>query len=440
MEKDVYTILDPFGNQLRIKPQQIQFKRDSTRAVTSDVNGRPVSQKDDVIVLDDTGINKKKATVLHVYRSSVYLQAKEIVDASGVFVTKSNNVSIISNKTSIPNQPIFAQPIGRPRGRDNLIDKTVTITGGAFKGYLGIVKDTTETTARVELHTHNRTITIDKTKLNVIGGQGSTSRPDYRSEGNRYGYEARTPMHGSGAKTPAHPADAWNSGSRTPAWNSGSKTPAWDSGSKTPAWDSGSKTPAWESGSRTPAWDSGSRTPARNRFPETPTAATPMDNPNTPYSTSTPAPYTPATTARYPSMNSVGPTPHTPYDHSTPMNPTTPAATDYLKEESRSSWITDGILVKIVSGKYSGQIGSCTMVDGAKGTISLSNGETSILMEDQLKPVLPQKRDSFKVLSGEYRGNIGNLLSIDGDEGVVKIEGNDEILMLQLNTLAKIIK
>jgi transcription elongation factor SPT5 len=441
MEKDTFTILDPYGNQQRIKQQQIQFKRDSTRAVTSDVNGKPVAQKDDVVVLDDQGSNRKQATVIHIYRAFVFLKAKETVDSTGVFVTKNTNIALISNKGT-SSQPIFAQPMGRPRGRDNLMAKTVTITGGPFKGYLGIVKDTTDSQARIELHTNNRVITVDKTRLNVVGSNGSNgpSRPDYESN-NRYGYEARTPMHGSGAKTPAASHGDWNGGgSRTPAWNSGSKTPAWDSGSKTPAWDSGSKTPAWDSGARTPAWDGASGTPSRNRFnnPDTPAVPnSPYEDANTPYTNATPAAYPATPGGRYPSMNSVA-APATPYDHGTPMNPAAPTPTEYHQESRSVSWITDGILVEITNGKYKGQSGSCKIVENGRASIHLTNGDAVMLGEDSLKPVVPQKRDGFKVLKGEYRGNIGHLLSIDGDEGVVKIEGNDEILMLHLDSLAKL--
>lgn len=58
--------------------------------------------------------------------------------------------------------------MGRGRGgRDPLIDKTVTIIRGPHKGYLGIVKDATDATARVELHTNCRIITVEKAKLAI---------------------------------------------------------------------------------------------------------------------------------------------------------------------------------------------------------------------------------------------------------------------------------
>jgi transcription elongation factor SPT5 len=58
-------------------------------------------------------------------------------------------------------------PRGRGRGRrDPLIDKTVTIIGGPYKGYIGIVKECLDSgVARVELHTDFKIINVDRTKL-----------------------------------------------------------------------------------------------------------------------------------------------------------------------------------------------------------------------------------------------------------------------------------
>ena len=55
---------------------------------------------------------------------------------------------------------------GRGAGRDmSLIGKTVRIVMGPYKGYVGIVKDATEDTARVELHTTCNTISVDRSRL-----------------------------------------------------------------------------------------------------------------------------------------------------------------------------------------------------------------------------------------------------------------------------------
>ena len=39
------------------------------------------------------------------------------------------------------------------------------IVMGPYKGYVGIVKDATDATARVELHTSCKTISVDRTRL-----------------------------------------------------------------------------------------------------------------------------------------------------------------------------------------------------------------------------------------------------------------------------------
>lgn len=36
-------------------------------------------------------------------------------------------------------------------------------------GYIGIVKDATETTARVELHSNCKTISVDRSRINIVG-------------------------------------------------------------------------------------------------------------------------------------------------------------------------------------------------------------------------------------------------------------------------------
>ncbi|KAK6010085.1 hypothetical protein OSTOST_24923, partial [Ostertagia ostertagi] len=54
--------------------------------------------------------------------------------------------------------------------RDNaIIGKSVRITQGPLKGYFGIVKDATEQTVRVELHTQCKTISVDRSRIACVG-------------------------------------------------------------------------------------------------------------------------------------------------------------------------------------------------------------------------------------------------------------------------------
>jgi transcription elongation factor SPT5 len=55
---------------------------------------------------------------------------------------------------------------GMGRGlRDRLVGVLVSVVKGPFKGYVGTVKDTNGPTARVELNTNNKIITIEKERL-----------------------------------------------------------------------------------------------------------------------------------------------------------------------------------------------------------------------------------------------------------------------------------
>uniref|UniRef100_A0A915EW08 Transcription elongation factor SPT5 n=1 Tax=Ditylenchus dipsaci TaxID=166011 RepID=A0A915EW08_9BILA len=103
--------------------------------------------------------------------------------------------------------------------------------GGGGSGLYGIVKDATDSTVRVELHTMPKIINMDKSKVVEVGGgviAGSMTVPFARTP--------NTPMYGSGAQTPMHDYG----GGRTPHYGGG-QTPAYDAGGRTPiqssSWD-----------------------------------------------------------------------------------------------------------------------------------------------------------------------------------------------------------
>lgn len=54
------------------------------------------------------------------------------------------------------------------RDRD-IIGTTIKITRGPLKGNIGIVKDATQTTARIELHTSCQTISVDRNNIVDVG-------------------------------------------------------------------------------------------------------------------------------------------------------------------------------------------------------------------------------------------------------------------------------
>ncbi|KAK9768889.1 transcription elongation factor spt5 [Basidiobolus ranarum] len=299
IDRDTCRILDQNGNVRNIQPHQISASRDSRRAVAVDSQGNNIRVGDQVKEIDG---EMRQGTVLHLYRFFVFLRSREILENGGVFVARTRQLLSTSSKPGqrqssttlnpnvLNNFAIPTAPRGRGRGRggmmgrgrggrDKLISQTVTVISGPYKGYLGIVKDTTDDQARVELHTSNKTINVDKTTLEIKDRSGArTSIADFygmgargnSQGGGRYENNYRRndrgghSRYGDGNATPIHP-----SGSRTPAWQSGSRTPAYTgySGSRTPIHrvEMGSATPnPYAEGSHTPAWDAGSKTPGRN--------------------------------------------------------------------------------------------------------------------------------------------------------------------------------
>jgi transcription elongation factor SPT5 len=126
----------------------------------------------------------REGKILHLFRAFAFLYNREYMENAGVFVVSTRLlVSMASKSRSQPgmrldvmnpammnmNRGGFGDRGGRGGrgGRDPLIDKTVTIIRGPHKGYLGIVKDATDVTARVELHTNCRIITVEKAKLAI---------------------------------------------------------------------------------------------------------------------------------------------------------------------------------------------------------------------------------------------------------------------------------
>lgn len=59
------------------------------------------------------------------------------------------------------------------KGKESHISDSLSLSH--ISGHFGIVKDATESTARVELHSNPQTINVDRTRLFVIGTAGTPS-------------------------------------------------------------------------------------------------------------------------------------------------------------------------------------------------------------------------------------------------------------------------
>ncbi|KAK3743846.1 hypothetical protein QZH41_011853, partial [Actinostola sp. cb2023] len=347
---------------------------------------------------------------------------------------------------------------GRGRGRGGrditIITQTVRICQGPYKGYIGIVKDATETTARVELHSNCKTISVDKSRLNIIsgptraGGSSSYARtPMYGSQTPMYG--SQTPMHGSrtpmyGSQTPTH-----GDGSRTP--HSGAMTPSHDP-SQTPlhggAWDPTQPNTPSRNDDFDYGFDANTPSPA-NYAPNTPNPATPGAytgpyTPNTPGagmygSEPTYSPYT-----QSPSPAGYG-NPVTPGGSVPPVspayNPHTPGAG--MEEHGPGEWVTTDIEVRVNLNHEDPQlldkVGVIRNVNGNICTVYLYDEKRNIsIPAANIDSVEPSKLEKVKVITGDDRECTGTLINIDAEDGIIKMDRTEQLKILPLKHLAKI--
>ena len=327
VDRESMVVLDQNGDTRQVMPSQIANKLPKRRtAVAADRTGSEIRLDD---VVREYGGQQRQGKIIHIHRSYIFLHSNATTENAGVFVTRASNVNTIAAKggrinsaasgpdLSSMNPALKRNPSNNMQppksfGPDRAMNQTVTIRRGGYKGLLGVVKDTTETHARVELHTKSKIITVPKADLafkDKVTGRpidiNSRGRGGFGGSGGRGGHGggsgdwsggSRTPMGaGGGERTPAwgsskcefftcaykpiprdnancHPA----SSARTPAWSrggeaSGSRTPAWGDGSRTVNPYDGNRTAyggatAYGGGSRTPAWSSGAKTPAHDGF------------------------------------------------------------------------------------------------------------------------------------------------------------------------------
>lgn len=506
LERENFHVLSMQGKVVEAKPQALQKRKESRYTVALDSEQNTIQRKDIVKVVDGPHAGRH-GEIKHLYRNFAFLHSRMYLDNGGIFVCKTRHLQLAggSKGSNISSggfdggftgfmSPQISSPVhpsggnrggggggGRGRGRGGggvrrdreLIGQTIKITGGPYKGNVGIVKDATESTARVELHSTCQTISVDRSHIANVGAtprDGSSSfymrtpayggghTPVYRSDG------SKTPMHGS--QTPIYEA-----GSRTPHF--GGITPSHD-GSATPgrsgAWDpTVANTPRHTNDFDSYPMDDASPSPGYNPStpgyqaggpytPQTPGTMYGSDNSYSPYQPSpsptgyqgtpsgyvaTPSPsgYTPSPTSGVPygTPSPMVYSPMTPGGAASPFNPQTPGSG--LDQQPLQDWHTTDIQVRIRDSHedpgLSGQTGVITGISGGMCSVSLTKEDRTVnILSEHLEPIVPRQGDQVKVILGEEREAVGTLLSIDTHEGVVKLE-SDDVKMLQLRFLCR---
>ncbi|XP_025199691.1 transcription elongation factor SPT5-like isoform X2 [Melanaphis sacchari] len=281
IEREKMHILNMAGKLVEAKPQSLSKKKEHRNTVGVDGLGNSIQRNEIVKVIDGphTGLHGE---IKHLYRHFAFLYSRLMTDNGGIFVCRLRHITLAGNiknkQAKITIQNGFSSPQAMSPWRSNfgqfgtkvsvgigedtfvgtggrfsgvqrdirLIGQTIRITGGPYKGAVGIVKNATECTARVELHSSCQTISVDRRNITIIVQQSKDRR--LTSSYSRTPINAlKTPGYREGGKTPVQ-------GSITPNYEVGNRTP--HLGNMTPSHD-GSKTP-------TNVWDPGSGyTPAR---------------------------------------------------------------------------------------------------------------------------------------------------------------------------------
>lgn len=493
LERENFHVLGMHGKVIESKPTALQKRRENRNTIALDNDQNQIRRKDIVKVVEGPHAGRD-GEIKHLYRNLAFLHSRMYTENGGIFVCKTRHLSLAGGNKAGGNSsggiggspsmspmsnmgymsPRIQSPMhpgggGRGRGgggfrggrggrgggtvsRDReILGKSIKITGGSYKGAVGIVKDATEATARVELHSSCQTISVDRNHIAVVGApaKGGSVTVYGRTPARTPNYGSQTPVYNSGSKTPLY-------GAATPQYDAGSRTPH---GSMTPSHD-GSQTPrnneAWNPNvTNTPARSNSSEfdynldqaTPSPGYNPSTPSYQTQFA-PHTPgnmYGTDSYSPYQ-ASPSPSPSsyqgglMGTPSPSaqsPATPGAPFSPYNPQTPGAG--LESHMATEWCVQDIEVKIRASDDPGLVGQTGVVRTVTGSICsvfLPQEDRSVSVDAaRLEPVLPGVGDDFKVVFGDEREQTGRVERLDGTAAVCLV--GSQRLYKELRTLCK---
>ncbi len=492
LERESFQVLSMHGKVVTAKPQALEKRKENRFQVALDSQQNSFQRKDIVKVVDGPH-SGREGEVKHLYRNFAFLFTRNLIENGGIFVCKTRHVQMAGSITAKPSSGAglgFMSPRlslsspsphsspargggsggGRGRGgpgaqRDRgIIGTTIKITGGAYKGNVGIVKDATETMVRVEMHSTCQTISVDRNHIATAAAPAKSGSFSTHARTPLYGAGSQTPMYTGGNKTPMHGSQTpVHGGSMTPMH--GSQTPSYEPGSRTPHY--GAMTPTHD-GSRTPnrsAWDpTVTNTPARGSGAwepaNTPARASddgydPAPSPNfgseQGYNAYTPSPKTPMSEQGYHSsapspagsgymtspinMNYNPSSPYSPMDQSPGFAPQTPGSS----YNPVGDWISTGLEVQFADGSEVGRVGRVMTISGGNYTVFIPSKESYVTVPgDLLLPVVPNINDRAKVVFGETRDLTGEVVSIDTREAVFRYDMTSDVNMLPIKHLCKI--
>lgn len=221
LERENFHVLGMHGKVIECKPTALQKRRENQHTIALDSEQNQIRRRDIVKVLEGPHAGRD-GEIKHLYRNLAFLHSRMYTENGGIFVCKTRHLKLAGGNKNASNgmnamgglgfmSPRIQSPMhpgggGRGRGgmrgrghgrggmsRDReILGKSIKITGGSYKGAVGIVKDATEATARVELHSSCQTISVDRNHIAVVGAPAKDGSITV------YGRTpARTPGYGS---------------------------------------------------------------------------------------------------------------------------------------------------------------------------------------------------------------------------------------------------
>lgn len=247
LERENFHVLGMHGKVIECKPTALQKRRENINTIALDSEQNQIRRRDIVKVLEGPHAGRD-GEIKHLFRNLAFLHSRMYTENGGIFVCKTRHLKLAGGNKNAANSmnsmsfagymsPRIQSPMhpgggggrgrggggGRGRGggrggmfRDReILGKSIKITGGSYKGAVGIVKDATDATARVELHSSCQTISVDRNHIAVVGAPAKDGSITVygRTPSRTPGYGSQTPIY-SGSKTPLH-------GSATPQYDAG---------------------------------------------------------------------------------------------------------------------------------------------------------------------------------------------------------------------------
>ena len=448
-------------------------KNELGKGSTIDAHSNLLNPGDQVEVLDGP-FAKNQGSILHVYKNNLFIRLKNVIDRAGLVAIRNTNLVLLGAiaHATRAQRSTATTPTQRPtvqRSDFELLNKTVTICSGPYKGYLGIVKGVQGDLANIELHTSYKVVAVDRSKLLVNEEPSARGRGPGATDGGR----RRLPSSAAGYRAePVGEEGVATTGGKTPSWEGG-KTPSWEGG-KTPTWEGG-KTPSW-SGGKTPninpsdswsaatsssqSWetnDSGGSSVSNDwsMAPKESTKSSSWDTPSS-KSSSWDVPSSKVESSGW-GQSSDTPSKSTQSSSSGWQNWSQP--TTSIEKEEPITWgakrapeaksiqplsvnaFIDGSFVRIIGGRYAGQ--EAIITDSSNNSNIkcklVSSSNQLDLPNNQLEPMKPQSKDFVLIATGPNQGSVGTLMSIERNECIVRMAGGDgEMKVVPFESLIKI--